>query len=149
MSDSIFKLQLLAKAELALTEIRAKRAAARTAYTAFALALILLALMMLNLAAYLALSESWGAPEAALTVALINAGLGLLVLFLGSRAGPSEGEERMARELREMAYREVSEDVEHVKEKLENLSQDVSRIGENVGRVAGTAKFLLSALGGK
>jgi len=70
----------------------------------------------------------------------------MVLLFLGGKAGPSAGEERMARELRELAYREVSEDVEEVKARLDHLVGEVSTIGENVGRATSTLKFFLGLL---
>ena len=118
MSDPVFKLQLLARAELALTEIYARRAAVRSGYLAFALVFALIGLAMFNVAAYLALAEQMSPAFAAFLMSGANALVAVLVLFIGRRAGPSAGEERMARELRELAYREVSEDVDQVKARL-------------------------------
>ena len=70
MSDPIFKLQLLARAEWTLTEIYARRAASRTAYLGFAMVLALLGLGMLNLAGYLALAERMSPAAAAFCMAL-------------------------------------------------------------------------------
>ncbi|QFU76314.1 hypothetical protein EY643_11940 [Halioglobus maricola] len=146
MSDPVFKLQLLARAELALTEIYARRAATRTGYLAFALVLALLGLGMLNLAGYLALSTSVSPAMAALIMAIANGVIAALVISASRKAGPSEGEERMARELRELAYREVSEDVDEVKARLEHLTGEVTAIGESVNRGASTLKFLIGLL---
>ena len=52
MSDSIFKLQLLARSELSLTQIQARRATARSAYFGFALVLFLLGLALFNFAGF-------------------------------------------------------------------------------------------------
>ncbi len=112
MSDSIFKLQLLARSELALTQIYTRRAATRTTYMAFALVLFLLGLGMFNFSAFLALKESYSPAASALIVACANGITAVIVLVLSKKAGPSDNEERMAREIREMAYREVSEDVD-------------------------------------
>jgi len=79
-------------------------------------------------------------------MSFINALAVALLLWLSGKAGPSEGEERMARELRELAYREVSEDVDEVKARLDHLAKEVSTIGENVGRATSTLKFLLGLL---
>lgn len=146
MSDPVFKLQVLARAELALTEIYARRAAVRSAYLAFALVFALIGLAMFNVAGYLALAEQMSPSLAAFLMSVANAFVAALVLFVGRRAGPSAGEERMARELRELAYREVSEDVDQVKARLDHLAGEVSAIGENVNRAAGTLKFLLGFL---
>ena len=151
MSDSIFKLQLLARSELALTQIYTRRASVRSAYFAFALVLFLLALAMLNFAAFLALKESQSPAVSAFIVALVNAVVAVIVLLVSRKAGPSENEERMAREIREMAYREVSQDVDEVKGRLENLANEVNHIGEKVTKATSSRRFVLGLLhkGGK
>jgi tetrahydromethanopterin S-methyltransferase subunit G len=52
----------------------------------------------------------------------------------------------MAKEVREMAYRELNEDVNDVKNRLENLAQEVSNIGEDISRATGVLRFLLGLL---
>lgn len=146
MSDAIFKLQLLARAELALAEINARRAGARTLYLGVALVLCLLGLAMLNFAGYLALAERFSPAAGALIMALLNAVAAAVVVALSGKAGPSENEERMARELRELAYKEVSEDVEEVKHRLENLASEVSSIGANVSRATSAMRFMMGLL---
>ncbi len=151
MSDPIFKLQLLARSELTLTEIYARRAASRTLYLGIALVLCLIGLAMFNFAGYLALSIRTTPAIAALSMAALNAvGAGIFVA-VSRKAGPSEGEERMAREIRELAYKEVSEDVEEVKGRLEKLATEVTSIGENVTRATSGIRFMLGVLtkGGK
>ncbi len=146
MSNSIFKLQLLARSELSLTEIHARRTAARTLYLGVALVLSLLGLGMFNFAGYLALEVRTTPAIAALSMAVINAVAAIIVVRLSRKAGPSENEERMAREIREMAYKEVSQDVEEVKGRLENLASEVSSIGENVTRATSGIRFMLGML---
>jgi hypothetical protein len=72
MSDSAFKLQLLVRAELALTKIYARRAILRAAFMAVALVFSLMALGMLNYAAYLGLLDKYTPGNAALLVASAN-----------------------------------------------------------------------------
>ena len=59
MSDSAFKLQLLVRAELALTRIYARRSLFRAAAIAVALGFLLVGLGMLNFAAYLGLLDKY------------------------------------------------------------------------------------------
>lgn len=146
MDDSIFKLQLLARSEFALTQIHARRTAVRGAYFAVVMALALLALAMLNFSIYLALAQTMTPSNAALIVALGNALIALIVFLVGRRAGPSENEEKMARDIREMAYREVSQDVDEVKARLEDVAEEVGRIGENLTKATGLLRFALGLL---
>jgi hypothetical protein len=78
MSDSTFKLQLLVRAELALTKIYARRSLFRAAAVAAALAFILLGLGMLNYAAYLGLLDKYTPGVAALLVASADAACAFL-----------------------------------------------------------------------
>jgi tetrahydromethanopterin S-methyltransferase subunit G len=142
LSDSMFKLQLLARSELALTQIRTRRAVSKSTYIAFSLVLFLLGIGMLNVAGFLALETA----NSALIIACANGIGGVIVLLLSQKAGPSENEERMAKEVREMAYRELNEDVNDVKNRLENLAQEVSNIGEDISRATGVLRFLLGLL---
>jgi divalent metal cation (Fe/Co/Zn/Cd) transporter len=146
LSDTIFKLQLLARSELALTQIHTRRAASKTTYAAFALVLFLLGLGMLNFAGFLALEASFSPAISALIIACANGIAGIAVLMLSRKAGPSENEERMAREIREMAYREVSEDVDEVKIRLDNLAREIGSIGENVTKATRALRFLFGLL---
>ncbi len=113
--------------------------------------LCLLGLGMFNFAGYLALAERTTPAVAALGMAVLNAIAAAILVAISRKAGPSEGEERMAREIRELAYKEVSEDVEEVKGRLENLANEVSSIGENVTRATSGIRFMLSLVkqGGK
>jgi hypothetical protein len=149
MSDPVFKLQLLARAELTLTQIYARRAAAKTGYLGVAMVLCLLGLGMLNLSAFLALQSVLTPAGSAFALAATNGFIAAAVLLVSRKAGPSESEEKLARDIRDMAYREVSEDVEEVKQRLDNLGGDVRAMGENVSRATGAIKFLVGLISNK
>jgi len=146
MSDSTFKLQLLVRAELALTKIYARRSLFRAASVAVALAFVLLGLGMLNYAAYLSLLEQHTPGVAALLVASADAACAVVIIFIGSKLGPSDAEEKMAREIRDMAYNEVGKDVEEVKQRIEQLAVEVKSIRTAVSTALGTIKFFAALL---
>ena len=146
MSDSTFKLQLLVRAELALTKIYARRSLFRAAAVAAALAFILLGLGMLNYAAYLGLLDKYTPGVAALLVASADAACAVVIIFIGRKLGPSEAEEKMAKEIRDMAYNEVGKDVEEVKQRIEQLADEVKSIRTGVSTVMGTIKFFAALL---
>lgn len=146
MSDSTFKLQLLVRAELALTKIYARRSLFRAASVAAALAFILLGLGMLNYAAYLSLLEQRTPGVAALLVASADAACALVIIFIGSKLGPSDAEEKMAKEIRDMAYNEVGKDVEEVKQRIDQLANEVKSIRTGVSTAMGTIKFFAALL---
>ena len=138
MSDPIYRLQTLARAEKALAQIYANRAASRGAYFALALLFGLLTVGMLTLSAYHALVPMVGEAVAALLVALIDGVLAVVVLILSRNAGPSENEEQLAREMRDMAYAEIGSDIERIKGDLERISSDVRSIRSGFVSVVST-----------
>lgn len=139
MSDSMLKLQILVRAELAISQIRARRAASRSALFLVAMIFALLGLGMLNLAGYHYLSTSVGPALAALLMALANSAIAVVVLLLSSKAGPSENEEKLAQEMRDLAYTELSNDIEQFKTELGQITADVRRIRSGFTSFAGGA----------
>jgi len=146
MSDSAFKLQLLVRAEIDLAKIYARRSMLRAAFVAVALVFVLMALGMLNFAAYLGLLDKYTPGIAALLVASADVACAVVVFIIGRKAGPADSEENMAQEIRDMAYTEVSKDVEDVKLKIEQLADEVKKIRTGVSTAIGAIRFFVSLL---
>jgi len=147
MSDSAFKLQLLVRAELALAKIYARRSMIGAASVAAALIFVLMGLGMLNYAGYVVLLERYTPGMAALLVAMADAICAVAIAVLGSRVGASVAEEKMAKQIRDMAYSEVGKDVEEVKQRIDQLSAEVKNISAGVSTAMGTLRFFVGLLG--
>ena len=147
MSDSAFKFQLLVRAELALAKIYARRSMVGATSVAVALIFVLMGLVMLNYAGYLTLLERYTPGMAALLVAMADAVCAVAIVVLGSRAGASVAEEKMAKQIRDMAYSEVGKDVEEVKLRIEQLTDEVKNISAGVSTAMGTLRFFVALLG--
>jgi len=147
MSDSAFKLQLLVRAELALARIYARRSMAGATSVALALLFVLMGLGMLNYAGYLALLEHYTPGMAALLVAVADAVCAVAVVVLGRRAGASAAEEKMAKQIRDLAYSEVGKDVEEIKLRIAQLTDEVKNISAGVSTAMGTLRFFVGLLG--
>jgi hypothetical protein len=132
MSDPMLKLQILVRAELALADIHGRRAASRSAYFAVALVFLLLGLAMLTVAIYQALLPVMGAAWAAFTVAMVDTVIGIMIALAARRAGPSENEEKLAREIRDMAYAELNSDIEQVKSQFNQMTAEIKRIRSGI-----------------
>ena len=139
MSDPVLKLQILVRAELALAQIHARRATTRSAYFAVALVFLLLGLAMMTLAVYQALIPSMGPAWAAFTVAIGDTFICIIIVMIARNAGPAESEEKLAREIRDMAYTELSADIEHVKGELSQITADVKRIRSGFSNITSGA----------
>jgi hypothetical protein len=146
MSDSAFKLQLLVRAEIALAKIYTRRSMLRAAFVVAALVFVLMALGMLNFAAYLFLLDKYTPSLAALLVASVDVACATVIFIIGRKAGPSDTEENMAQEIRDMAYRELSKDVEDVKLNIEQLTDEVKNIRTDVSTAIGMIRFFAGLL---
>ena len=128
MTEPMTKLEIIARSEVALLQINARRMANRSALFSIALVFLMLGLAMMTLAVYSAMEPSIGAPLAALTVSVIDTLIGLLFIFTARRAGPSDNEEKLAREIRDMAYAELEKDLHIIKTEVGQITSDINRI---------------------
>ena len=119
---------------------------------AVALVFLMLGLAMMTFAAYFALEPSLGAPLAALTVSTIDTviGIGIIFILAARRAGPSENEEKLAREIRDMAYAELGKDIDATKGEIDQITGDIKRIRTGISSftsgAAGTLGPIVSLL---
>lgn len=124
MDETLLKLRILASAELKLARIMSRRLANRATLFAIAAGLLLLAVVMVDIGAYQMLTETYSESVSAFLVAAGNGVLAALVVFAARRIQPGP-EERMAREISEMALDELIADVDELKEEL---GTDVKRL---------------------
>ena len=146
MSDTVMKLQILARAEIALAQIRTQRATSRTILYAVAMIFGLLALGMFNFAGFHALSPSHGPALAAFYVALGDVAIAVIVIIAAGKVGHRENDEKLATEVRDLAYAELSRDVEQVKEELGQIIDDVRGIRESFTSFSGAAMSTIAPL---
>lgn len=146
MSDPMLKLQIIARSELALAQLRTRRTMSRAVLFVVAVVFALLGLGMLNFSAYQALVVNYGAAQSALYVALSDMALGIIIILAAQRAGPSENEEKLARELRDYAYSELNNDINQVKSGFAEITSDVKQIRSGFNSFSGGAISGLSPL---
>lgn len=124
-------LQLLWRSERVMAEARLKLISRKLVLAVIAGIACLIAVSMLNLAAYLALITVVSKPLAALIVAVINlviAGL-LVAIAQGLQPGP---EEEMLREVRDIALGDLGSEVDDVQAQLLQLREDVEGMRASV-----------------
>jgi len=147
MTDPILKLQILARSEMALLKLQAQRNASRTGLLVVALVFMLLTLAMLNFAGYQALAETQSSALAALLVAVIDGVIALIIVLISRSAGPNQDQEKMVRDIRDLAYNELSADFDEVKAKVTQVTDDVGRIRSGFSAVTGGSSGMLNNLG--
>lgn len=143
MTDPINKVQILIRSEITLLRLQTKRMATQTGFRVVALIFAILALAMLTFAGYQALVEPFGPVMAALFVALVDGILALLLLFISQHVGNYREQERALKEVREMAYSELNADFEEFKGGVDQVTDDVKRIRDNITTiVSGTSELV-------
>jgi hypothetical protein len=136
MDETLLKLRVLTRAEMTLAKANARRIAARSRLYAVALGMVLLTVVMLNIAAFEYLSTQMSDAMAALTMAIVNAVVAMLLMFVATRIQPGP-EEEMVKEIRELALTELSADVHGFKNKFTQISSDLERIRSGFSSVSG------------
>ena len=124
-------LQLLWRSERVMAEARLKLISRKLVLAVIAGIACLIAVSMLNLAAYLALITVVSKPLAALIVAVINlviAGL-MVAIAQGLQPGP---EEEMLREVRDIALGDLGSEVDDVQAQLLRLREDVEGVRASI-----------------
>ena len=155
-NDPVLKLNLLVRSELALARIQSRRALSRFILYITALLFILLAGAMLNFSIYQAFIEKYSPAYSGIFVALINLVIAGIILFIAARVGTNSNEEKMAKEIRDLAYCELSSDVESMKKEMIIVSKDINKIrrgfisfSNTTGSIIQLLNLLTSSIGKK
>jgi hypothetical protein len=133
MKDTMRKLRVAAQAESVLLKLKTRRAIRSALFVALALVFALLAIRVINGAAFEALKTSWGALKAGLVVGGVDLVIAALLVRWGLREKSDGDEERLAQQVREMTYASVSDDLEEARIELQGFVADVRRIRHAVG----------------
>lgn len=136
MDETLLKLRVLTRAEMTLAKANARRMAARSRLYAIALGIVLITVVLLNIAAFEYLSTQMTDAMAALTLAIINAVLAVIIIVVATRIRPGP-EEEMVREIREMALTELSADADGIKQNFAQIGSDIERIRSGFSSVSG------------
>jgi len=136
------KVNLLIRAETALARIRARRTANRIILSLVGLVFVLIGVAMLNFAIYQAFVAFSSPGLAGLYVSLINLGLAGVIFLIIGKAGGESNEEKMAAEIRDLAYSEIGSDVEGVKAEIGKVVDDINRIRSGFSSFTGASNIM-------
>ena len=136
MSDTVQKVRVLSRVELALLKIHLRVLTRQALLCAAGLLTALLAVGMVNSAIYLFLTERVDRDVAALIVAALNAivAVGLFLAASRTRPGP---EVATVEEIRDLAVSELQADAEAARQKINEMTADVQRIRSGISGVFG------------
>ena len=129
MKDTAAKLRRLAEVELMRAEIEARKAARRVLWSAVAVLIGLLALVMLSLALFLALADAYGNLNAALIV-----GGALTVLAVAALVYAMQAPSRTAKLESEILARSIEDARENLREDFEELEDRFDQVTDGLAR---------------
>lgn len=142
MKNPVLKINLLIRAETALARVRARRTANRIILSLVALVFVLIGVAMLNFAIYQAFTVKFSPGLAGLLVSLINLFLAGIVFLIAGKIGGESNEERMAAEIRDLAYSEIGSDVEGIRAEIGKVVDDINRIRSGFSSITGTSSIV-------
>jgi hypothetical protein len=130
MNDSVKKLQILARAQAAIVRAQVRRGIQSLVLVAVALVFALLAVGVLNFAAYAALDLRIGPARAGLIVGSVDLLLAAALLAKGLAQSAQSEEERLAREITDMATEGLSAELDEARDELREFMKSTRRLGE-------------------
>ena len=125
------KIKLLIKSEKALLSLEMKKKSRQTVWVALGLVAILVALVMINITAYLYLSATHTQLEAAAILTGLNIAVAILFFILASRQSVG-AEAASIEDIRDFAWEQVSGDLDEVKQHATDLKNSVVRVKKTV-----------------
>ena len=128
------KINLLVRSEKALLRLEMRRKGRQIILAVVAVLAILATLVMLNVALYFYLAESFSTVISALMLAGIN--LALAVLFLIIASHQELGAEADAiNEIRDYAMQQLSEDFDEIRQEASEIRESFSKVSSGISSV--------------
>jgi flagellar basal body-associated protein FliL len=125
------KIKLLIKSEKVLLSLEMKKKSKQTLWVALGLVAVLVALVMVNITAYLYLAETHTPLKAAAILTGLNIVVAVVFFMLASRQ--TVGAEAAAIEdIRDFAWEQVSTDINEVKQNVTEFKNSVVKVKQTV-----------------
>ena len=132
------KIQILARAEIALARIRVQRTGFLAALFAVAALFALFGLVLLNVASYQGLAPRMGPSVAALIVAAANIVIAIVAVMIALNARPGLANEKVAQEIRDLASDEIKKDFDEVRDDINRISDEIAGIRAGISSLRET-----------
>ena len=125
------KLQLLVKSEKALFRLEMRKKGRQSLFVAIALLAVLAALALLNVTIYLYLETRLSPMASAGILSGLNLAIAVIFLVIASRqdTGP---EAESLEEIREFAWKQVSQDLDGVKQQVGEFTDGIRRVSGGI-----------------
>jgi hypothetical protein len=141
------KLRILARAELALAQIKMQRTGFQVALFAVAALFLFSSLILLNFAGYSSLVPRFGPAASALLVAGVNLALAGIAVVIAVKARPRSAEEKTAQEIRDLASEEIKRDVDEVRNEIQRVSDEIAGVRAGISSLRDIPDGVRSVVG--
>ncbi|MGO9391665.1 phage holin family protein [Rhodoblastus sp.] len=132
MDSTIRNFRVFWRAETIVADVRLRQLASRMGFKAAAVALGLFGVIMVNIAIFFALQQTWGSGWAASAIGGANIFLAI-VLFFFSESAQSGRDLDLALEVRDLALKELETDAIALRQQLVELRGEIIGIRQSVG----------------
>jgi hypothetical protein len=146
MNDSLRKVQLVARAQAAILRAQVRRTVQSLVLVAVGLVFALLAVGVLNFAAYAAVEMRLGPGRAGLIVGFVDLLLAGALFVKGLAVPAPTEEETLAREITQLATEGLSAELDEAREELRAFMKSTRRLGEIAQQVTSIAGGPLAQL---
>ncbi len=144
-NDMNARLNLLIKSEKALLKLELRKRGRQAVFMAVGLLAVLIALVMLNVTAYLSLAAHYSTQVSAAILTGSNLCFAVLFFFIALRqdAGP---EAESLQEIRDFAWEQVAVEIDGVKQQVTEFGDGVKRIKGGIDSVVNRDIFGLRSI---
>ncbi|GEM_PF-718110 len=150
MKQSAQYLRIIAHSQTALLKVQARRAIRSLIFLSLGLCFALLALLVLNIAGFIALEEMLGALVAGLSVGFVDLLLAGILLRIALKTEPESSEEKLAREVSALSLASLEKDMSGIRKEVHQFTSDVGRLRSAItfitSGLTGPLQFLLDLL---
>ena len=128
------KLHLLIRSEKALLRLEMRKKGRQVVFIAIAILAVLATLIMLNISAYLYLTEASTPLNAALILMAVDLAVAILFFILASRQELGNEAESI-NEIRDYALQELSGEYEEIKQEASEIRESFSKVSDGISAV--------------
>ena len=128
------KLHLLIRSEKALLRLEMRKKGRQVVFIAIAILAVLATLIMLNISAYLYLTEASTPLNAALILMAVDLAVAILFFILASRQELGNEAESI-NEIRDYALQELSGEFEEIKQEASEIRESFSKVSGGISAV--------------
>ncbi len=129
--DLSTKIKLIIKSEKALLNLEIRKKSKQIIWTVMGILAAFIALVMLNITAYLYLSNSFSTVTSAAILTMVNLGFTAIAFFIASSQKESV-ESESVKEIRDYAWTQLANDIDETKNTINEFKDSILKVKESI-----------------